>query len=531
MEIIKLRAEIPTVKLSTLFNPGTCEPWLIENLLFYLFQKLSSRRVICFLTMLLINSHALPAQKKISVQESNQNSVFRAGAAISKITPPVGCIMGNSYGLTISEGVHDDLYARVLVFDKEGVNAALIAVDLVSVPYEIAVKTRELIRQLTGIPVTNIILSATHAHAGPQMNPLFWKAVGGLPAQKSEEYVRNLPGMIAKSVQMAVTGLQPVRVSFGTVQENSVNFNRRFLMKDGSFKMNPGRMNSNIIRPAGPVDADVSVAYFESIESKPVAVLANFALHPAIIEGKNISADFPEVVSSLIAKVKGNEMVTVYTNGTSGNINHIDVSNGNQLGGFDESGRIGTIIAADVMKAFSNLHPVEIGSLQVRSQVVELPVPKIQPEEVEWAQQIMSRYGKPQPPRFEDVVRAWRILDLVELNGGDQVRYESSTTVPLIKGGGALRSEVQVIVLGDKLALVGFPGDAFVELGLAIKLNSPFPYTIVNEQSGNGTLSYVPNRKAFAEGGYEAESARFSPGGGEILVDTVIRILISLFPY
>jgi hypothetical protein len=60
-----------------------------------------------------------------------------------------------------------------------------------------------------------------------------------------------------------------------------------------------------------------------------------------------------------------------------------------------------------------------------------------------------------------------------------------------------------VLTLGDELALVGFPGDAFDELGLNIKLNSPFPFTIVNEQSGNGTLSYVPNRKAFPEGAYE----------------------------
>ena len=66
---------------------------------------------------------------------------------------------------------------------------------------------------------------------------------------------------------------------------------------------------------------------------------------------------------------------------------------------------------------------------------------------------------------------------------------------------------------------------------LGIKLNSPFPFTVVNEQSGNGTLSYIPNRKAFSEGGYEVNSARFSPGGGELLVDAVIKALIDLFPY
>jgi neutral ceramidase len=85
-----------------------------------------------------------------------------------------------------------------------------------------------------------------------------------------------------------------------------------------------------------------------------------------------------------------------------------------------------------------------------------------------------------------------------------------------------------VLTLGDELALVGFPGDAFDELGLNIKLNSPFPFTIVNEQSGNGTLSYVPNRKAFPEGAYEVISARFAPGGGEILADAALRILIDM---
>ena len=65
----------------------------------------------------------------------------------------------------------------------------------------------------------------------------------------------------------------------------------------------------------------------------------------------------------------------------------------------------------------------------------------------------------------------------------------------------------------------------------SIKVNSPFPHTIVNEQSGNGTSTYMPNRKAFPEGGYEVISARYSLGGGEISVDAVSRMLTDLFPY
>ena len=37
------------------------------------------------------------------------------------------------------------------------------------------------------------------------------------------------------------------------------------------------------------------------------------------------------------------------------------------------------------------------------------------------------------------------------------------------------------------------------------------------------------NRKAFPEGSYEVESARYSSGGGETLADAAVRNLIDLF--
>ncbi len=460
---------------------------------------------------------------------STEPKALHVGAAKSKITPPIGSIMGNSYGMTVAKGVHDDLYARTLVFEQGGVKAAFIALDLISIPHEIIVKTRALIERSTGIPATNIIMAAIHAHAGPQLNPLFWKAIGGLPEQKSQQYHHDLPEMITKSVQLAEAELQPARLSVGTIQENTVNFNRRFFMDDGTFRTNPGRMNPKIVRPAGPVDPDISLVYFESLDSMPIALLVNFALHPAIVGGDQFSADFPGVVCEQLAKVKGEEMVTVYTNGTSGNINHIDVTKPNQLEGFEESRRIGSILAGKVLEKLPSLRPIEVGNLQVGGNIVGIPVPAVQANEVKWARDIFTRLNPDSSP-FSDIVKAWRLLDLFELEGGDKARHASTTTIPLIKGSRELQSQVQAITLGNELALVGFPGDSFVELGLAIKQNSPFPFTVVSEQSGNGTISYVPNRKAFPEGGYEVESARFSPGGAEKLVDASVQMLIELFP-
>ena len=76
---------------------------------------------------------------------------FMAGAASQKITPPVGSIMGNSYGITVAEGVHDDLFAKVLVFQVGEVRTVFIALDLISIPHHIIGQTRELVEQKTGI--------------------------------------------------------------------------------------------------------------------------------------------------------------------------------------------------------------------------------------------------------------------------------------------------------------------------------------------------------------------------------------------
>ena len=479
---------------------------------------------IIFFFFLLAGNYSLQAST------SPESKVFRVGAAKSKITPPVGSIIGDSYGIRVSEGVHDELYIKTLVFEHGVEKVAFITLDVVSLPHLLVMKSRQLIHLQTGIAINNIILNATHAHAGPQMNPLFWDVVGGSAKLKSQEYTHKLPELIMASVKSAVSKIQPVHVSVGSVQETSISFNRRYLMKDGTFKTNPGKLNPNVVRPAGPIDPALSIVYFESRDKKPVAILVNFALHVAVVGGKQFSSDFPGVMSELIGKVKGDEVVTMFTNGTSGNINHVDVSNPDQLSGFDESRRIGTVLAGRVLSALPTLRSIPIKSLKAKIQTVHLPVFRnVERSEADWAKGVISKFGKSDSHGFADVVSAWRILDLVKYQGGLETRHRSTTTVPLTEDGTALESEVSVIAFGDQMALVGFPGDAFVELGLGIKLNSPFPFTIVSEQSGNGTISYMPNKKAFPEGQYEVNSVRYSSGGGEALVESALETLISIF--
>ena len=454
----------------------------------------------------------LPGLIALSLANTVSAAEFRAGRAKIVITPPVGSVIGNSYGISIATGVSSDLHAKAVVFESGGIKAAIVACDLISLRPEIIRSARDLIAQRTGVLPERVLIAATHCHAGPQMHPLFIETAEPAARQLSERYVEALPGMIAESVRLAEADLQPVKLSVGRGTEASVSFNRRFLLRDGSVKTNAGARNPNIVRPMGPIDPEVGVIYIESKKGDPLVTIVNFALHVAIVGGDRVSADFPHVLAEELGRVKGPSMLTVFLNGMSGNINHIDVASLTRGRGEAEAARIGIILSAAVLKTYRHLQPLEISQLQAAARPVGVPTHPV-PNEARLieARATIRRHGK--GATFAEVIRAWRDLDLAE-HARD----------------GFWPSEVQVIAFGRELALVGYPGDSFVELGLAMKQNSPFEYTFVSEQSGNGSLSYIPNERAFPEGSYEVESARVAPGGGEVLAMAAVRLMTELFP-
>jgi neutral ceramidase len=65
-------------------------------------------------------------------------------------------------------------------------------------------------------------------------------------------------------------------------------------------------------------------------------------------------------------------------------------------------------------------------------------------------------------------------------------------------------------------------------LGLSIKNGSPFKQTIIAELA-NGSIGYIPTRRAYSEGNYEPTSARCAEGSGEMLVESAIRQLRALY--
>jgi hypothetical protein len=287
-----------------------------------------------------------------------------------------------------------------------------------------------------------------------------------------------------------------------------VAFNRRYHMKDGTVGWNPGKRNPNILRPAGPIDPVVSVAHFESDAGEPLATFVNHALHLDTVGGEQFSSDYPHTIAEILDAAKGPEHLTIFTMGASGNVNHIDVRSAAPQKGHGEAARIGAILAAEALRAMKSLTPVDATPLRVRHEIVKLPLNAHDSADLDKARQVVAAYGKPGASPFLEQVKAFRVLNVAEREGKP------------------LDAEVQVIALGD-IAWIGLPGEIFTELGLAIKLASPFPYNVVSTLA-NGSVGYVPDRKAYPQGNYEVVSARMAAGSGEMLVDAATRLLIAI---
>jgi hypothetical protein len=84
--------------------------------------------------------------------------------------------------------------------------------------------------------------------------------------------------------------------------------------------------------------------------------------------------------------------------------------------------------------------------------------------------------------------------------------------------------EIQAIAIGD-LALLGWAGEVFCELGMMAKAGSPYARTYVLGYA-NDSVGYIPTPDAYPLGGYEVERAlHLADNAGLVLVERSLALL------
>jgi neutral ceramidase len=430
-----------------------------------------------------------------SPQAFGERVFLKVGLGQSVITPFLDVPMAGYYYPRSADGVHDDLYAKTIILDDGQIQIVLVSCDLVEVPRDVVVQARERISKQLKIPADHVLISVTHSHTGPVM---------------VEEYRAHLSHWIADSVMTAHSRMKPASLYAAFEQEPSLPQYRRYLMKDGSVVTNPGFLNPNIVKPSGSIDSKVGLLYAVDDSEQPLMSWVNYAMHQDTVGGTLISADYAYFLSRLLEKEKGTEMSTIFTIGAAGNINHWDVTRPGPQRGFEEARRLGEVLGAAVIRGYTHMEPVALPRLKSLSRMLELPVQPATPAEVKTARKLLATSPPPDVDFTLDRVKAGRIVELHEKK---------------FKG---IQAELQVMSVGQ-VAIVGIPGELFVELGLAIQKESPFPYTFIVELA-NGSIDYIPTREAYQQRAYEDTSARLGAGSGEKIVDAAIEMLKQLKP-
>ena len=283
-----------------------------------------------------------------------------AGVARVEITPPVGHVMGGYAARQgPSTGVHDPLYATVLLLKAGGVSVAIVSCDLRSLPSERIINlARE--RRLAD----HVLLAATHTHSGP----ITWEDQSW--PQPGRSWFADTEEKILRAIEDAAKRMFPARIAAG-FGEIYLGHNRRKIGADGKVRMLWRNAEKT---PTSPIDPAVGVIRVDDASGKPRAILVNYACHAVVLgpDNRAISADYPGFLARRIER-ELDGATCLFVQGGAGDINPYLDKQPIAQGGFGEAEKMGNALAEEALKVARRLKPVANTNSRLRaaSEVVE----------------------------------------------------------------------------------------------------------------------------------------------------------------
>lgn len=448
--------------------------------------------------------------------------------------------------------VRAPLLAKALVLDDGANKVVVITVDMVLVTEPQVADIRRGVQQELGIDPAAVLISATHNH------------------DSFDAFPKDLTARIVGAVKQAGQNLAPARIGVGTGREDRITMNRRLRMKDGSHwtirRATPSPKDADVAE-LGPVDPQIGLLRVDTAAGKPLALLYNFAGHAYCgTPGGGISADFPGYASRVIEEAWPGA-VAIFLQGAAGDITPI------QYKDFDApppTEQLGTRLGQSALQAALGISTNGQGTVRAVRETIQLPRRTDLAERIQalTAQQdklvaaliipgcgshgagVALNFKSFLPLYMKYAVDAERPTNdlsayqqeesagqngLRQLDEDNKKRVEAyrecienmdrlitvRTNIQLLQEQldqhltGPVVAEVQAVRIGD-FVLVTFPGEAFAEVGLRIKKQSPMPKTFVAAYA-NGWIGYAPTADCYTKGvAYEDALTQLAPEWQEI---------------
>ncbi len=431
-----------------------------------------------------------------------KTGLYTVGFGKAKITPPenmpmAGYIDRESY----SSGVLDDLYARAAYIESSnGGRLLIVSLDIIRVDDRLYDEIASTLSRNHGLAREEINVVATHTHSGPEVSTSIWNTRPLTPGEKElvEKYRRYLVERVNEAVSEALRSKGLSDIFIGSTYISGVISNR--------------------ITPSEPVDEEAVVVVVRDVSGVNRGVILNFACHPTVLGSRNtfISGDLAGKTCELIERETGG--ICVYLNGAAGNVSTRftrKTQDYSEVIGF--AGKI----ASKVMDVVNDNGLRKLKPTPIRTLIhnIELRIKN--------------------PPRIEDLYRLRQELEEKLKRSVEEKNY------PLIKKiksdlagivvalerrnfileNRCLRVNISLSWFGKELAIIFFPGEAFIEYQLLAKRSSPTKYTMFVGYA-NGYIGYIPYvRIPGSTATYEETVSIVDPGEYGKLRRFITRIL------
>jgi Neutral/alkaline non-lysosomal ceramidase, N-terminal len=397
------------------------------------------------------------------------------------ITPEPGVeLSGFAARIQPSIGVLDPLFAKALHLVCDGTELLWLHCDLIGFDRMIVQRFRDWARREFGLKDNQVLLSATHTHAGPCTIHL--REAGEFDAA----YVEFLLAQMRECARQAVARKEKCQLA---VVESKLDLavDRR---KTASSHTDPRAVALGFRR------ADGSFA----------AAVVNYAIHPVALGSNNrlIGADISGQAALALAKQLPGNPVVLITNGACANLNppakNVSPAQVQQWGGQIASA-VGDLLLAS--------KPKDVTKSNLLRSVVPLPLEVLDADGINrfasralQNSEALAQWGD----KYRRVVEYWR---------------ETLLRDGYANGNGHHDAELFGVRLNDVI-LVGANAEVFSDFTDMLRRNCGKRICLIGY--ANGDIGYVPTRAAYAEGGYEVEEAHMFYGGFRLLPGGLERL-------
>jgi len=213
--------------------------------------------------------------------------------------------------------------------------------------------------KVSGIPVSHIMICATHSHTGPSFdnvirNYFHDKAVAATAKDPQEQY--DYPDFLVEKLVKASARERETcagTVKVGIAKEEGLSFNRRYHMRNGKVAFNPGQIEHEYrqsSRANGPRCADAVHSRRDDKQALAGVDRVRVSL-PMSSAARSSAADYPFFFSSVAARIRRN-FISPFARAHCGDINHINAGvKWRRWKGFDRAEQIGAPLGRTVIAA------------------------------------------------------------------------------------------------------------------------------------------------------------------------------------